>query len=116
MREWEVVFADAFAKEFDDLSREVQDELLAHAGLLRRYGPSLGRPYVDTLKGSRVANLKELRFASAGGIWRVAFAFDPAQRAVLLVAMDKKGRSERRFYQELVRKAERRFFAVLKEL
>ncbi len=46
----------------------------------------------------------------------MAFAFDPKRRAVLLVAMDKKGRNERRFYQELVRKAEQRFFSVLKAL
>ena len=39
--------------------------------------------------------MKELRFGAAGGEWRVAFAFDPARRAVLLVAGDK---CERRFY------------------
>jgi Phage derived protein Gp49-like (DUF891) len=42
--------------------------------------------------------MKELRFDAASGVWRVAFAFDPARRAVLLVAGDKKGRGSRRFY------------------
>jgi hypothetical protein len=47
---------------------------------------------VDTLEGSRHANMKELRFEAAGGVWRVAFAFDRARRAVLLVAGDKAGK------------------------
>ncbi len=51
----------------------VQDELLAQAKLLETFGPSLGRPRVDTLDGSRHANMKELRFNAADGVWRVAF-------------------------------------------
>ncbi len=53
--------------------------------------------------------MKELRFSAAGGEWRVAFAFDPARRAMLLVAGDKSGIGKRRFYRELVRKADERF-------
>ena len=34
-------------------------------------------PQVDTLKGSRHANMKELRFDADQGVWRIAFAFDP---------------------------------------
>jgi hypothetical protein len=52
---------------------------------------------VDTLKGSIYPNMKELRFDADGGVWRVAFAFDPRRRAVLLVAGDKSGGGERRF-------------------
>jgi len=48
---------------------------------------------VDTLNGSRHANIKELRLSAAGGKWRVAFAFDPEHRAMLLVAGDKSGGS-----------------------
>jgi hypothetical protein len=64
---------------------------LAAATILAEYGPLLGRPYVDTLKGSKHANMKELRFDAAGEIWRVAFAFDPRRQAILLVAGDKAG-------------------------
>jgi hypothetical protein len=71
---------------------------------------------VDTLKGSRHANMKELRFSAAGGEWRVAFAFAPRRRALLLVAGDKSGGSEKRFYRELVRKADMRFDAHLVRL
>jgi len=60
---WTVVFHDPFHAEFKCLSEGLQDELLAHAGLLAEFGPHLGRPTVDTLKGSRHPNMKELRFA-----------------------------------------------------
>ena len=69
----------------------------------------MGRPRVDTLKDSRHANRKELRFSAANGEWRVAFAFDPLRKALLLVAGDRSGVSERRFYKELIRKADSRF-------
>lgn len=69
----------------------------------------LGRPLVDTLKGSRHANMKELRFNASGGVWRIAFAFDPSRKALLLVAGNKSGTSERRFYKQLIRKADERF-------
>jgi hypothetical protein len=104
-----VGFHPALAQEFADLPELVQDELLAHARLLETFGPSLGRPSVDTLKGSRIANLKELRFSAGGGIWRVAFAFDGKRVAVLLVAGDKRGRDQVRFYKALVATAEQRF-------
>src|SRR3990170_8054075 len=77
---------------------------------------SWGRPRVDTLEGSRHANMKELRFTAADGEWRVAFAFDPRRRAILLVAGDKSGVSEKRFYRGLVRKADDRFDAHLARL
>ena len=83
---WEVSFHDEFDPEFDLLPSAVQDELFAHAKLLEQFGPQLGRPRVDTLNGSRHANMKELRFIAADGIWRFAFAFDPKRRAILLAA------------------------------
>ncbi len=77
---WEVLFDPAFDPEFDALPTLVQDELLAQARVLEVFGPALGRPRVDTLKGSRHANMKELRFNADKGVWRVAFAFDPERR------------------------------------
>ena len=106
---WEVTFHPRFTPEFEALAEAVQDELLAHARLLTEFGPSLGRPTVDTLKGSRVTNLKELRFSAAGGVWRVAFAFDHRRIAVLLVAGDKRGKAEARFYRQLIATAESRW-------
>ncbi len=113
---WEVRFGPVFDSEFDSLSTTVQDELLALATLLERFGPALGRPRVDTLKGSRHTNMKELRFQVDNGVWRVAFAFDPERKAILLVAGDKSGSSKRRFYRRLIRKADERFDAHLDRL
>ena len=64
---------------------------------------------MDTLNDSRYANMKELRFRASGGVWRVAFAFDPRRNAILLVAGDKSGVSEARFYKRLIDKADKRF-------
>jgi hypothetical protein len=113
---WEVLLAGEFEPEFHSLHTDVQDEILALAVLLRQFGPGLGRPRADTLKDSRHANMKELRFAAQDGVWRVAFAFDPRRRAILIVAGDKSGGSEKRFYRELIRKADDRFDAHLERL
>jgi hypothetical protein len=110
---WVVKIGDEFEPEFDALHEDVQTEILALSRLLQQLGPQLGRPRVDTLNGSRHANMKELRFGAAGGEWRVAFAFDTRRKAILLVAGDKSGISERRFYREFIRKADDRFDAHL---
>ena len=98
------------------LDKDVQDELLAQTSLLETYGPQLGRPWADTLNGSRHANMKELRFKGTDGVWRVAFAFDARRHAILLVAGDKSGGGEKRFYRELIRKADVRLDAHLDRL
>ena len=108
-----VEIADEFNPEFDALGQDVRSEVLALARVLQEFGPQLGRPRVDTLNGSRHANMKELRFSAADGEWRVAFPFDPRRRAILLVGGDKSGGSEKRFYRELIRKADERFDAHL---
>lgn len=113
---WTVLLADEFEPEFEDLDTDVQDEILALTRLLQQFGPNLGRPRVDTLKDSRHANMKELRFDAADGVWRVAFAFDPKRRGILLVAGDKSGGSQKRFYRELIRKADDRFDAHLERV
>ena len=113
---WAVEIGDEFEPEFDDLREDVRMELLALTRVLQHFGPRLGRPRVDTLNGSRHANMKELRFGAADGAWRVAFAFDTRRKAILLVAGDKSGVGERRFYREFIRKADDRFDAHLARL
>lgn len=113
---WSVEIGDEFEPEYDALPNEVQDELLAMTRLLQQFGPQLKRPHADTMNGSGHANMKELRFKAADGIWRVAFAFDPKRKAVLLVAGDKSGVSEKRFYRELIAKADDRYDAHLARL
>ena len=60
---WAVVFCDEFAEEFLLLDSGLQVELAAHLRVLEAFGPYLGRLMVDTLKGSKFANMKEFRFA-----------------------------------------------------
>jgi len=79
---WAVEFTDEFGQWWDTLSSEEQQGIDAAVGLLEQRGPGLGRPLVDTIEGSRHANMKELRV----GTVRLLFAFrsaahgDPADR------------------------------------
>jgi hypothetical protein len=82
--------------------------LLACLGVLEEFGPQLGRPNVDTLKGSSHSNMKELRF-SLDGLWRFAFAFDPLRQ-------DKEGANQSRFYKELIKIADERFASHIASL
>ena len=115
-RVWTIELAPEFVPELRALAAEIRIELLAQAQVIERFGPTAGRPRVDTLKGSKHANMKELRFDAAGGVWRVAFAFDRGRKAILLVAGDKSGRGEAAFYRRLISVADRRFDAHLGRL
>jgi hypothetical protein len=106
---WNIDFHPDFYLEFTELATEVRLEILAKLLLLEEFGPSLKRPHVDTLKGSNHVNMKEIRFKAADGVWRVAFAFDPKRSAILLVAGDKSGGGEKRFYRQLIEIADSRF-------
>jgi hypothetical protein len=109
METWSILFYEEFRLEFEGFSKKVRLELLASLVSLEKTGPQLGRPLVDTLNGSRHQNMKELRFKADDGVWRVAFAFDPTRAAILLVAGDKSGGSQKRFYKQLIEKADKRF-------
>lgn len=113
---WTVLYHDAFLPEMEALAEPVQDELLALVELLTVSGPRLGRPHADTLDGSKYANMKELRLTADDGVWRVAFAFDPKRRAIILVAGDKSGVAQKRFYKGLIAKADARFAEHLETL
>jgi hypothetical protein len=106
---WMVEFHDEFAEEVRQFSQAVREKLKAAATILSEDGPLLGRPQADTLKGSRHANMKELRFDADGGAWRVAYAFDPERKAILLAGGDKSGAGKARFYRNLIRIADERF-------
>ena len=109
---------DYHAEYFIELSAEaevLQDAVFSLATVLQTRGPQLGRPYVDTLNGSSFPNMKELRITLPDGEWRVAFAFDPKRKAVLLVGGSKSGVNEKKFYQSLIRIADTRFKKHLAE-
>lgn len=116
MSEWTLSFHGAFKPEFRALPDDAKLALGEVFDLLRNFGPGLGRPQIDTLKGSRHANMKEIRVHTAGDWYRLAFAFDPTRQAIVLCGGAKGGISQERFYDWLVATADRRYDEKLKEL
>jgi hypothetical protein len=90
--------------------------VIAHAELLEKFGPQLSRPRVDTLNGSAYPNMKELRITLPDGELRVAFAFDPERKAILLNGGSKSGVNQRKFYDRLIRISDQRYASHLLQL
>ena len=106
---WNVATTEEFDEWFADLDEDGQAEIIAKVELLKLLGPRLARPHADTLNGSKHANMKELRADTSDKVLRIAFAFDPERAAILLVAGDKSGVGQRRFYKQLIAKADELF-------
>ncbi len=113
---WRVTTTRAFDEWFADLDGDSEAEVIAVVELLKLLGPRLGRPHADTLKGSKHANMKELRTRTANTVLRIAFAFDPDRTAILLIGGNKSGVGKRRFYKQLLEKAEALYAAHLAAL
>lgn len=110
---WQVEGTDEFAGWFEGLDERDQEYLVAAVDKLEERGPALGRPFVDTIQGSRHPNMKELR--PPGGNIRVLFAFDPRRAAILLLGGDKTGRW-REWYEENIPVADGLYDEHLEEL
>lgn len=109
MAEWSVEFHAACEVWAATLGQEDLEALFAAIGVLRDLGPALGRPLVDTVEGSRHANMKELRPGSTGRTEiRVLFAFDKKRAAILLLGGDK-SRDWNRWYKTNIPIADERF-------
>jgi hypothetical protein len=104
---WEVDTTDEYDAWFLEQGEDGQESIRTKVELLTEYGPYLPRPYADTLKGSKLSNLKELRTQTTDHVFRVAFLFDEERKAVLLIGGDKKGKNEKRFYHNLIKQAEK---------
>ena len=74
--------------------------------VLSEFGSKLGRPYVDTIKGSKYPNLKELRVKSKNSVIRILFIFNRYRKCWLLIGGNKKGKNEEGFYKKLIKQAE----------
>jgi len=74
--------------------------------LLQIEGPHLKRPYADTLKGTQIKNLKELRAKTKEHVLRVLYYFDEERQVLLLIGGNKKGENEKVFYRKLIKEAE----------
>jgi hypothetical protein len=116
--EWEILmttqvegFLDALYEADRDCHRLVNQAIL----VLERTGPAEGRPLVDTVTASSIANMKELRPPSTGqSEIRILFVFDPWRSAILLVAGDKSGEWNR-WYRRAIPEAEQLYAVYLKE-
>ncbi len=99
---WDVEFTDEFGAWWATLDHDEQQTIDAAVRVLEQRGPGLGRPLVDTVKGSRHANMKELR----AGTIRILFVFDPRRSAILLIGGDKRDRWQE-FYEQMIPLADR---------
>ena len=108
---WLVKTTDFFDEWFAELNDDAQAEIIAKVELLKLLGPRLGRPHANTLNGSKYANMKELRASTADQVLRIAFAFTPDRSGILLVGGDKSGVSKKRFYKQLIEKADELYAA-----
>jgi len=96
------------------LDDDAKEAILRSLLVLREIGPSRGRPYVDSVKGSAYPNMKELRIQNKGRVFRIFFAFDPGRNAILLIGGDKRG--DRDFYETMVPKADELYRRHLEKL
>jgi hypothetical protein len=110
---WEIELTHEAEQWYMDLNPRDADRMAAAIDELQRSGPRLGRPFVDSIKGSRHHNMKELR--SIGGHLRALFAFDPRRHAVLLVAGDKQNDWEG-WYRRKIPVGDRLYDEHLREL
>ena len=111
---YEVEFADEFGFWWDSLTQGEQESVAFGVRLLEEFGITLGRPHADTLRGSRLPNMRELRIQHEGRPYRVLYAFDPRRVAYLLLGGDKSG--NKNWYLEMLPKAEAIYAAHLAEL
>lgn len=107
---WEVEGTDQFVDWFEALGRSDQVRVEAAIEHPERFGPGLGRPWADSLRGTRI---KEL--VPRGGHLRILFRFDPRSVAILLVGGDKAVQWAK-WYVEMIPLAERLYGRYLAEL
>lgn len=98
----------------DGLTEDEQESVRDSVAMLREFGVNLPRPHADTIRGSKFANMRELRCQHRGRPYRVLYAFDPRRTAMLLIGGDKTGRSD--WYEEFVAKADKIYSQHLKEI
>ena len=102
---WNVYSTEEYLAWFSALSEYDKEEINYKVYLLEEFGPNLSRPHVDTLKGAKIKNLKELRIKTNGHLFRIAFYFNEKRNGILLTGGDKKGKDEKLFYEDLIKEA-----------
>lgn len=97
---WIIDRTEEIAEWIKKLDEDAKEAILKSLLILQEIGPSLGRPYVDTINESKHKNMKELRIQNRQRLFRILFAFDPDRKAILLIGGDKRG--DKRFYQKMI--------------
>ncbi|MGX1483318.1 hypothetical protein RKD45_002394 [Streptomyces griseus] len=94
------------------------DHVLAALERLQEAGPALRRPTVGAIEDSRFRNMRELRPRNGSTVSiRMLFVFDPARRAVFLVAGNKaSGRQWAAWYPKAIKEADAKYMAYLEAL
>ena len=111
---WEIEASDEFSIWYRDLADDEAKSVNFSVDLLEQAGSALGRPHVDTLKGSKVLNLKELRVQHQGQPIRILFAFDPRRVGYLILGGDKTGNEG--WYRTFIPQAEKIYAKHLDEI
>lgn len=107
MKLWVIVQTTEFQVWFYESDKKLREDITEHLELLRMLGPELKRPYADTLKGSEISNLKELRFNSGERVIRIFYVFDPDRNGVLLIGGNKSSSGDKKFYKKMIELSER---------
>jgi hypothetical protein len=103
---WSINYTSEYEQWFSEQEEAAKTAIAAKVRLIAEFGYQLGRPYADTLHGSKYANLKELRVSNGNTVFRIAFCFDKKRECWLLLGADKKGKNEDEFYHSLIKQAE----------
>lgn len=111
---WEIEVSDEFKGWYESLNDEECVSVNGAIDVLEQLGPALGRPYVDTLRGSQYPNMKELRVQHQGSPYRILFVFDPRRYAYLILGGDKTG--DARWYEDAIRRADLIYAKHLEEI
>lgn len=114
-QEWNVILQEPLVDWLKTLAEEDLLKIYAAFELLSTEGPQLGRPYADTLQGSKYSNMKELRVQSKLSVFRLLFIFDSIRQAVVLCGGDKKGKNEKTFYKTMIALAEQTYETYLSQ-
>lgn len=107
-------FSAEFREWWNQQERDLKQSVLMNVRLLEEYGPQLNRPHSDTLTGTNLSNLKELRVQHRGEPYRILYAFDPKREAWLLIGGNKAG--DKKWYKRMIPLAESIFEAHLEKL
>lgn len=111
---WEIEASDEFVDWYRNLDEEETESVNSSVEVLQWSGPDLGRPQVDTLKGSKIPNLKELRIQHQGRPIRILFVFDPRRVGYLILGGDKTGDSG--WYKSFIPRAEKIYARHIREI